>query len=65
MDELKAAHIRLARNADLTLVLTAYQEECIAVFKSIDATTEQIDEAHRRYLVADELMHRITTHGKD
>lgn len=63
--ELRAASQRLLRGNDFKIVLTSLKNECIQDFKQVDATTEQICEAHQRYLIADELEHRIKTYGRD
>ena len=64
LETLRQAGERLAKNNDIKLFLTALKNEYIQEFKQIDATDEQICEAHRRYLIADELEHRINSYGK-
>ena len=63
-ERLAEAAARLLANPDFNLVLTTLKNECIQDFKQIDASEEQICEAHRRYKVADELENRITTYGR-
>jgi hypothetical protein len=61
---MEAASHRLLRNDDFKFALTFLKNECIQDFKQIDATPEQICEAHQRYVLADELYNRIKTYGR-
>ena len=64
LEHLAGAAQRLLVNPDFKIVLTSLKNECIQDFKQIDASDEQICEAHRRYKVADELENRIETYGR-
>lgn len=64
LDQLQQAAARLLVNPDFKIVLTALKNECIQDFKQIDASDEQICDAHRRYKVADELENRIENYGR-
>lgn len=63
--ELQEAAKRLERNGDIKLVLTYYKKECMSEFEDTDATIEQLSEAHRRYHLADGIMHRINRYARD
>ena len=62
--QLKEAASRLSVNPDFKFILTALKNECIQDFKQIDASDEQICEAHRRYMIADELERKIEHYGR-
>jgi len=64
LSQLSQAAARLLANPDFKIVLTSLKNECIQDFKRIDASDEEIREAHRRYKVADELENRIENYGR-
>lgn len=63
-EKLAQAAARLARNEDFKFLLTTVKNECIQELTTTDATPDKLVEAHRRYNLADELLHRIETYGR-
>ena len=61
--ELQRAARRLIQNPDFATILTALKNDCIQDFKQVGATEQQICEAHRRYIVADELEMKVKHYG--